>query len=562
MLKKTITGVFVLTIISIKLYLIWPLPIQINSNSSHDGYLFVKLSHYISQGNWLGPFNDTTLAKGPVYSFFIALNSFSFLPLKVTEYLLYALACITFYFSFKLITKNKLLPEILFLLLIISPYVEGLNTLVRESIYSAQLIFILGFFNFIWFFKDRNLIVLTISSIFAGLTIFAFWYTREEGVWIIPYLVIISLFFLYTLYSNYKFSRKFFIRSVAVFSFILVFFICEKLFALKNKSVYGVEMTLDVKTEEQKNAFEALYRVKNYAKQIPYLHLNKASRAKIYEVSPSFKKVKSRLETYAKNHAACRFYPQTKGDIPHGWFGWTYRLALRNTGLYKSPKSINQYYRKLANEINKACQDSLLACDKHKNINLAPFRNKRDTARFYASFKRGINLLQNGLKKYDLFKYSTGKDKELLLCRAMTNTDKNRIFISKDERAKIRKKEIEGCINILKTVYEFYNAYLLKIFFWGSIIFLPISFFIAVKFRKLSFTTISALGIISIIFVRLIILSIIDATAFNAYQFRYVTCIFPLMSILFIYLYNDILLFIHLHHTKNKNIPDFTLYSK
>jgi len=298
MLKKIFPLVFVLvaTILTVaKTYLVWPLPTLLNSNARHDDYLFIKLANNLIRGKWLGEFDYITLVKGPMYSFFIALNSYTSFPLKVSEYLLYALACFIFYKSFKLISKTKILPEILLLLLILSPYVEIINNVTRESIYSSLTILIIAFFNLIYYARNRNLILLTFISIVAGFIVFVFWYTREEGIWILPYIIIVSSFINFKVFNQYKFSKNTLIRNLLCLLFIPSFLVFEKGFALKNKAVYGLEMTLDVKTKEQTNAFEALFRVKNYGKEIPYLQLNKATRAEIYKVSPSFKRVRTRL---------------------------------------------------------------------------------------------------------------------------------------------------------------------------------------------------------------------------------------------------------------------------
>src|ERR1700681_4912126 len=39
----------------------------------HDDTLFVKLGRYLAEGKWLGPFDQSTLMKGPGYPLFLAL---------------------------------------------------------------------------------------------------------------------------------------------------------------------------------------------------------------------------------------------------------------------------------------------------------------------------------------------------------------------------------------------------------------------------------------------------------------------------------------------------------
>ena len=60
----------------------------------HDDYLFVKLAKHILSGEWLGPYNQVTLVKGPVYPLFIAMAHHTALPLLLVQHLLYSMFCI------------------------------------------------------------------------------------------------------------------------------------------------------------------------------------------------------------------------------------------------------------------------------------------------------------------------------------------------------------------------------------------------------------------------------------------------------------------------------------
>ena len=48
----------------------------------HDDGLFFRLAYSVVQGNWLGDYSDTTLAKGPTFPFFwpLMLRSVCLLP--------------------------------------------------------------------------------------------------------------------------------------------------------------------------------------------------------------------------------------------------------------------------------------------------------------------------------------------------------------------------------------------------------------------------------------------------------------------------------------------------
>jgi hypothetical protein len=46
-------------------------------SAGHDDHLFIQLAEYLVNGDWLGPYNQLTLAKGAAYPLFIAARSAS-----------------------------------------------------------------------------------------------------------------------------------------------------------------------------------------------------------------------------------------------------------------------------------------------------------------------------------------------------------------------------------------------------------------------------------------------------------------------------------------------------
>ena len=61
-------------------------------NSGYDDGLFVRQATHLSTGQWLGSFDNLTLAKGSAYPAFIASMHALHVPLKVGEQLTFLLA--------------------------------------------------------------------------------------------------------------------------------------------------------------------------------------------------------------------------------------------------------------------------------------------------------------------------------------------------------------------------------------------------------------------------------------------------------------------------------------
>ena len=61
--------------------------------TSHDDQLMLDRAMSLLSGDWLGPYNERTLIKGPFYSFWIAATFLAGIPLLLSQHLLYAAAC-------------------------------------------------------------------------------------------------------------------------------------------------------------------------------------------------------------------------------------------------------------------------------------------------------------------------------------------------------------------------------------------------------------------------------------------------------------------------------------
>ena len=63
-----------LTITAIKLWLTRAQPVYAIGGAAHDDRLFLLLAESLIKGEWLGAYNQMTLAKGPFYSIWIAIQ--------------------------------------------------------------------------------------------------------------------------------------------------------------------------------------------------------------------------------------------------------------------------------------------------------------------------------------------------------------------------------------------------------------------------------------------------------------------------------------------------------
>lgn len=527
---------FALLAILTKLYLIAPLPLHAIETANLDDLLFIRLAEFLRNGEWLGPFNEKTLSKGAFYPIFIALNSFTDIPLKISEYFLYVFAVVLLVVSFYKQSASKFLLFLLFLVLIFNPYVEVINRVLREGIYTSLLVLIIACFSCLFHFQERSKLLVGLISFLLGLSLFAFWNTREEGICILPSLLLLTGYLLYQTIRSKKISNRL-LSGLMMILFLPISLMLHHSLKSKNKRHYGEAITCDMTTDYQSETFQAMHRVESVGEKINRVGFNNKTRRLLYNNIPSLKNLSHYLERDPLAKTGCDHYPETCNEMVTGWFVWSFRKSIYKYGHFENATTYKNYLNKITTEINQACAKGTLKCNPPKNIILAGLNTSEDWSRVKNAFYRGLKMLHNGAH-HNLFPYSNFKKMDRLnLYKKMTNVDHFKIasadFWTKNIKLKAKKASIMNHRFYLTKIRSFYNIVLLKIFTWGSILMFPIICFCSLKNRIVSFRLALAIALAAIIFIRLLALSIIDATSFPGIEIRYLACLYPVLTVIF-----------------------------
>lgn len=467
-----------------------------------DDILFLKNAAYLFHGQWLGPYTKWTLIKGTFYPLWIAASFASGLPLMFTQHVLYITACYLFVLSVKPIVQKPSFLLILFTALLFNPisYAEGVGTrVIREGIYPALTLLIFSGLIGLMVRHERPLRTLALWSTGLGLSLSAFWLTREEGVWmILPILIILG----FTAIRIYQVKQFDWVRRL-IFCILPFIILSASLLTVTtmNMAYYGVRSTVQVKWTPFLDAYGALTRVKheNWNPKIP---VPKDVREKVYMAVPSFSELRFSLEGPSGN---ARISDSCQGisicnDIGGGWFMWAFRDAVADAGYYKSGETTQSFYKRLASEINLACSNKILDCGPARSTLSPPWHSEYtrplattfiDAAVFLAEFI-GANA-------------SPGESSTL------TQTANLKISI----------------LNAIGRIYQYIVPVLVILAFIAYII-TTIS-----VFRKHAITDLYIIdsAIISAIASRLFILSWIDVSSFPSVNILYLSPAYPLLLI-------------------------------
>lgn len=411
---RGLTGFLVLSVLLSVFYLwiIASVPIYAITDAGYDDAWFIGMAAKILAGKWLGPYNHMTLIKGPFFSFWLAANWVIGTPVLVGEGILYAMAGILILSAFWRETHWKWVFLPIFGYYLFNPMIYTFQNLrlVREGMYVPLTLLLVAAFT--WNYKvsrSQDLIRLgwaTVLGVIGG----AYWLTREEGIWILPGLIVgwIGLVFIRwkslttsndlqqngDIYKNFRsftwplLKKEFRYPVIALISAWVV----VQLFSFANWYHYRTWDTVEFRQPEFLAAHGALIRVDETSwKQ--YIPLPKSVWSQIAKVSPKFREIVPLLnEGWAIPGCQAYRVSPCDGEIRGGWFMWAFRDAVDRAGYYQSASTAKKFYVALANEVNQACAEEKLHCLPKRSTMMPPFRNEylKDTAQ---AFIRAIYFL-------------------------------------------------------------------------------------------------------------------------------------------------------------------------
>lgn len=528
-------------LILVKLWLVSAQPIIAFGRASYDDRLFLNLAHNLLGGTWLGPFNELTLAKGCFYPIWIALVARLGIPLLLSQQLLYLLAVLALVGAVRPMGYGPWRLLVLGAALWFNPgtYTVSVLRVIREGIYPAlTLLVIAGFVGTLLRASVGSWRAVGPWLLLSALSLSAFWQTREEGVWLLPFLAGVVAF---------VFARQWWVRAPRGWSAALACAIpllaipCSNgIVALINQAHYGIAVTVEFKAHDFTAAYGALTRVK--PKQIvPHVQVSKEARDLIYRVSPAFATLEPLLEGPVGKSwgpVARTEWPELKaGEIGGAWFVWAFREAVARAGYYANGKTAMGFYRRLASEVNSACKAGKLDCLPPRASMLPPWVPGYGKA-MLKTFARAAQFTVSFAGMSADPTPSAGDDSTLALYRELTHDRIAPRGTLSDTRARSRaSRRAAGKARLLDRVMELYRA-VMPILAGLALFAFILQIVEAIRKRTITESWVVQAGLLGALLARLLILSLIDVSSFPAISPLYLTAAYPvLIVIVFLALY-------------------------
>jgi hypothetical protein len=353
-----------IAVVGLVLFDFWLIADQgiVATRSPHDDENFVRKAEY---GCWFGEedYSQVALFKEQTYSLFIAACYRLGLPLRLAHEALYLAAAGFLAWSLVYRQSRAAIGLLVFAVIAFQPiHFQILQMPLHDAVYSSLLMLATG--ALLLQFKRRNEPGRWRRWLGSGVALGLLWNTRQE--WPLA-LVLVLIFLAAAAFSEWRHHPT---RWAAIRSWMgqwtpplaIVAVITVALMGA-NYLRWGVFATSDLSAPNFKSAYGALLHIRP-DHSIPYVSVTRDMRERAYAVSPSFRELAPHLEQghlieewpYSWNS----FQNVPTEEYSGGWFVVALRGAAADAGYYKSPRETEEYWGRVAEELEAAEADGRL----------------------------------------------------------------------------------------------------------------------------------------------------------------------------------------------------------
>jgi hypothetical protein len=484
----------------------------------HDDLLFIRHAQSLLNGDWLGEYNQLTLIKEPFYPIFIALSNWLGIPLLAAQQILHALSCCIFIWAIWPLAHKRYVLLATYIILLFNPgsyNYPAVGRVFQLAIYAPLATIVFSILLGMAIRLPHSYKKALLWSLGLGIALSTFWMTRDESIFILPSVVLVCVFLLL---SAGRKSRKQCgqILLLCVLPFVVLkgtILVVEKINMIK----YGVPAVVEITGDAFKAAYGGLLRIKSDEER-QFFPAVRDVRLKAYAVSPTFKEIEKYLDGPVGEG-----WQNLSGnnDIPAAFFIWAFRDSVAAAGYHKSGTEALQFYQKMGDEIDAACDSGQLNCRKKPNSfisssSLVPTwhneYNKLVLPTFYSILRRmiafdGFNASTDSARSFAtsdimaLFSAVTG-EKILSTKKGMDPHQEFNAHLNK-EKTRI--------LNQIGWMYQVFTPY----FFVLSLIILLWNMFAGFKKRRLKLMTIFSLSTLGGIFSITFVMTLVAITSYS-----------------------------------------------
>ncbi len=335
-----------------------------------DDALFIRLATSLTEGHWLGDYDQMTLVKGAFFPAFIAFSHWLGTPLLVAQQLVALLASAVMSLVLYRLGLGRWWAIALFFMLAFNPVPWHPDPLrvTREPLYASLGLIVIALAALVLFERTGSFRRRSLMALFLGLSFSAYWLTREESIWLYPSLLLLGAVAIF-LSDRTTESMKGGLASLvfATGGFVLV----AGGVASLNVAYYGSFLTNEVREGDMARAYGALMRIQQDV-PVPRVFFSTDAAQRAYEASPAARELEPSFsgengQSWRRIGCEALSLDPCPPGFGGGWFMWALRDAVKAAGHMADAAAAQRFYAKLAREINDACDRKAIACSAERS---------------------------------------------------------------------------------------------------------------------------------------------------------------------------------------------------
>ncbi|HEX7177607.1 MAG TPA: hypothetical protein VF240_20275 [Pyrinomonadaceae bacterium] len=359
---------FIVACVAIALFKLW---LVRGEEVGYSGSYFDDVWYVQSAKDWYWlrsyrelSFDTQPYIRLPAYPLYIALANLTGFPLRIVNELLFLL--VAFAFSWVLVKAGlrRFLCLVLYVAIVLHPGSFAVNSVLSPDPFFASVL--LGALaGMILLFVKRGETNRVWYGSVAGLALAVLWHARQENIIVLGLLVVYVLLLLLVLRERGS-PWASTLKELSVVAGVPVAVVLMASLAVKtiNYQRFGVFAADAMFTSDFERATKALLRIKP-AVPLRYVPVPREVRERAYEVSPAFRELRPFFEgnvgrtwaSFGKDAGV-----QAEGEISAGHVWWALNQGTYQIGYNKSARQAGRFYKRIADEVNAACDDGRLAC--------------------------------------------------------------------------------------------------------------------------------------------------------------------------------------------------------
>jgi len=320
------------------------------SATEHDALLFLNAAQH---WYWGSEYSWNAFVRPPAYPLFIAFVHLLHMPLRVGIELTQAAGYLTLVAGLRRAGVSRAVCLLSYVAMSFHPGSLQLNSVtMADNFYAAVLPLALGGLMLTLFTANPW------NPIWTGIALAVLWNTREESILIPPLIgvfLVLALIRQRLATGSWKPAIRYWLKPAGA----MVGMLCLLNLAVdaaNYRAFLGFSKS-ELTASSFRAAYKALLRIKPDRDQ-RFVSLSTDALQKAFRVSPTFSQLQPQLEgELGRNWQVPALTALGVHEIGTPWILWALRSAADAQQVHKSAESARRFYRNVAKEINRACEE-------------------------------------------------------------------------------------------------------------------------------------------------------------------------------------------------------------